>query len=138
LVGTADIDLVGTVSAMSYSNDPTDEQWALLEPVFNTPGKRGPIHGPDLRRVVDAMLSVCFALNGSRTAQQSAATGSSTMVRLPVACRTRGSAEERYRAGQNSRARGTRSPVCRRSASGEHVGPLVWRQWLDVLAEHVG
>ena len=43
---------------MSYSTDLTDEQWALLEPVFNAPGKRGPKHAPDLRRVVDAMLYV--------------------------------------------------------------------------------
>lgn len=43
---------------MSYSSDLTDEQWALLEPVFNAPGKRGPKHGPDLRRVVDAMLYI--------------------------------------------------------------------------------
>jgi putative transposase len=43
---------------MSYSSDLTDEQWALLEPVFNMPGKRGPKHAPDLRRVVDAMLYV--------------------------------------------------------------------------------
>jgi hypothetical protein len=27
---------------MSYASDLTDEQWALLEPVFNAPGKRGP------------------------------------------------------------------------------------------------
>ena len=27
---------------MSYSSDLTDEQWALLRPVFNGPGKRGP------------------------------------------------------------------------------------------------
>ena len=27
-------------------------------PVFNAPGKRGPQHAPDLRRVVDAMLYV--------------------------------------------------------------------------------
>ena len=43
---------------MSYSSDLTDEQWALLGPVFNAPGKRGPKHAPDLRRVVDAMLYV--------------------------------------------------------------------------------
>ncbi|MGN6242795.1 MAG: transposase [Motilibacteraceae bacterium] len=41
---------------MSYASDLTDEQWALLEPVFNVPGKRGHRHGPDLRRVVDGML----------------------------------------------------------------------------------
>jgi transposase len=43
---------------MSYASDLTDEQWALLEPVFNAPGKRGPKHAPDLRRVVDAMLHI--------------------------------------------------------------------------------
>lgn len=43
---------------MSYASDLTDEQWALLEPVFNAPGKRGPKHGPDLHRVVDGMLYV--------------------------------------------------------------------------------
>jgi transposase len=58
LVVTAVTGLVGTVCGMSYSSDLTDEQWALLEPVFNAPGKRGPKHAPDLRRVVDAMLYV--------------------------------------------------------------------------------
>ena len=48
----------GTVCATSYSTDLTDEQWALLEPVFNAPGKRGPKHAPDLRKVVHAMLYV--------------------------------------------------------------------------------
>lgn len=43
---------------MSYSTDLTDEHWALPEPVFNAPGRRGPKHAPDLRRVVDAMLYV--------------------------------------------------------------------------------
>jgi putative transposase len=43
---------------MSYASDLTDEQWALPEPVFNAPGKRGPEHAPDLRRVVDAMLYI--------------------------------------------------------------------------------
>jgi hypothetical protein len=43
---------------MSYSSDLTTEQWALLGPVFNLPGKRGPKHAPDLRRVMDAMLLV--------------------------------------------------------------------------------
>jgi hypothetical protein len=49
---------VGTVRVMGYASDLTDEQWALLEPVFNAPGKRGPKHAPDLRRVVDAMLYI--------------------------------------------------------------------------------
>jgi hypothetical protein len=39
---TADVGLVGTVCGMTYASDLTDEQWALLEPVFNAPGKRGP------------------------------------------------------------------------------------------------
>ncbi len=43
---------------MSYPSDLTDEQWALLEPVFNAPGKRGRRHGDDLRGVVDAMLYI--------------------------------------------------------------------------------
>ena len=55
---TAVGDLAGTVCGMSYSSDLTDEQWALLDPVFNTPDKRGPKHAPDLRKVVDAMLYV--------------------------------------------------------------------------------
>jgi putative transposase len=49
----------GTVAGgMAYTSDLTDEQWALLELVFNTPGKRGPKHALDLRREVDAMLYV--------------------------------------------------------------------------------
>jgi putative transposase len=43
---------------MACSGALTDEQWALLEPVFNAPGKRGPKHDSDLRRLVDAMLYV--------------------------------------------------------------------------------
>lgn len=43
---------------MAYPSDLTDEQWALLEPVLRSPGKRGRRHGPDLRRVVDGMLYV--------------------------------------------------------------------------------
>lgn len=58
LAATAGIGLVGTVWSKSYSSDLTDEQWALLAPVFNMPGKRGPKHAPDLRRVVDVMLYV--------------------------------------------------------------------------------
>src|SRR3954454_23426813 len=46
------------VRVMGHASDLIDEQWALLEPVFNAPGKRGPKHAPDLRRVVDAMLSI--------------------------------------------------------------------------------
>ena len=48
----------GTVLRMSYASDLTDEQWALLEPVFNAPGMRGPKHAPDLRQVVDGMLYI--------------------------------------------------------------------------------
>ena len=40
---------------MAYPSDLTDDQWELLEPVFNTPGKRGRKHAGDLRAVVDAM-----------------------------------------------------------------------------------
>ena len=43
---------------MSYPSDLTDEQWSLLEPVFNAPGKRGRKHANDLRTVVDAMLYI--------------------------------------------------------------------------------
>ena len=40
---------------MSYPSDLTDDQWELLQPVFNAPGKRGRKHADDLRTVVDAM-----------------------------------------------------------------------------------
>jgi putative transposase len=43
---------------MPYPSDLTDEQWNLLEPVFNAPGKRGRRHADDLRSVVDAMLYI--------------------------------------------------------------------------------
>ncbi|MGH8961908.1 MAG: transposase [Jatrophihabitantaceae bacterium] len=43
---------------MAYPSDLTDEQWALLEPVFNVPGKRGRKHADDRRTVVDATLYV--------------------------------------------------------------------------------
>jgi transposase len=43
---------------MSYTSDLTDEQWALLEPVFNAPGKHGPKHAADLRSAVDAKLYI--------------------------------------------------------------------------------
>ena len=46
------------MSGMSYPSDLTDEQWELLEPVFNVPGKRGRKHADDLRGVVDAMLYI--------------------------------------------------------------------------------
>ncbi len=48
-----------TVRGMTYPSDVTDEEWNLLEPVFNAPGKRGRKHADDLRRVVvDAMRYV--------------------------------------------------------------------------------
>ena len=47
-----------TVRSMPYPRDLTDEQWELLEPVFNAPGKRGRKHGNDRRTVVDAMLYI--------------------------------------------------------------------------------
>ncbi len=43
---------------MSYPSDLTDDQWELLEPVLNTPDKRGRKHADDLRTVVDAMPSI--------------------------------------------------------------------------------
>lgn len=43
---------------MTYPSDLIDEQWVLLEPVFNAPGKRGRKHAGDLRAVVDAMLYI--------------------------------------------------------------------------------
>ena len=43
---------------MSYPRDLTDEQWDLLEPVFNMLGKRGRKHRDDLRCVVNAMLYI--------------------------------------------------------------------------------
>ncbi len=43
---------------MPYPSSLTDEQWDLLEPVFNAPGKRGRRHAADLRSVVDAMLYI--------------------------------------------------------------------------------
>ncbi|WP_165372397.1 transposase [Nocardioides iriomotensis] len=43
---------------MSYPSDLTDDQWGLLEPVFNAPGKRGRKHADDLPTVVDAMLYI--------------------------------------------------------------------------------
>ena len=54
LVVTAVIGLAGTLCGMSYAKDLTDKQWALLELVFNSQGKRGPEHATDLRSVVNA------------------------------------------------------------------------------------
>ena len=45
-----------TVQAMTYASDLSDDQWNLLQPVFNAPSKRGRRHADDLRTVVDAML----------------------------------------------------------------------------------
>jgi hypothetical protein len=42
VVATAVARAGGTVRGMPYASDLTDERWALLEPVFNTPRKRGP------------------------------------------------------------------------------------------------
>jgi putative transposase len=47
-----------TIVGVGYRSDLTDEQWALLHPVFNSPGKRGRKHADDLRTVVDAMLYI--------------------------------------------------------------------------------
>lgn len=49
---------MGTARGMSYPSDSTDDQWALLESMFNAPGKRGRKHADDLRSVVDAMLYI--------------------------------------------------------------------------------
>ena len=46
---------------LAYPSDLTDVQWALLEPVFITPGKRTRKHGDRLRTVVDAMLYIAQA-----------------------------------------------------------------------------
>jgi putative transposase len=43
---------------VAYSSDLIDEQWTLLQPVLNRPGKRGCRYGSDLRTVVDGMLHV--------------------------------------------------------------------------------
>ena len=48
----------GTVRGMPYPSDLTDEQWDLLEPVFDAPGKRGRQHADDPRNVVEAMLYI--------------------------------------------------------------------------------
>ncbi len=43
---------------MSYPSDLTDDQWDLIEPSFNTSGKRGRKHAADLRTVVVPMLYI--------------------------------------------------------------------------------
>lgn len=40
-----------TVRRMPYPSDLTDDQWDLLEPVFNAPSKRGRKHAENLRSV---------------------------------------------------------------------------------------
>jgi transposase len=50
-----------TVRGMSYPYDLTDDQWTLLEPAINAPGKRGRKGAEDLRTVVDAMLYIAQA-----------------------------------------------------------------------------
>ncbi|TFV64878.1 UNVERIFIED_ORG: IS5 family transposase [Bacillus sp. AZ43] len=49
---------MSTVACMAYASDLTDEQWALLQPVFCHTGKRGRKHADDLRTVVNAMLYI--------------------------------------------------------------------------------
>ncbi|MGH3481374.1 MAG: transposase, partial [Nocardioidaceae bacterium] len=46
------------VAGMPYPNDLSDGQWALVERLLADPSKRGPKHGPDLRRVLNGMLYV--------------------------------------------------------------------------------
>jgi transposase len=50
--------LVVTVPGMSYPSDLTDDQWELLQPIFNASRKRGRKHAADLRTVVDAMIYI--------------------------------------------------------------------------------
>jgi hypothetical protein len=64
----------GTVWS-SCPSDLTDELRRLLEPVFNAPGKRGPKHAPDLRRVVDAMLAVVGEVNKQPRVRHRASAG---------------------------------------------------------------
>jgi transposase len=52
---------------MSYPSDLTDDQWELLEPVFNTPGKRGRMHAGDLRTVVNGILCTTRTTRTTRT-----------------------------------------------------------------------
>jgi putative transposase len=46
------------VVAMKYPTNMTNTQWALVKAILAAEPKRGPKHGRDLRRVVDAMLYV--------------------------------------------------------------------------------
>lgn len=50
--------LVDTVRGMAYPSHLTDDQWDLLEPLFNAPDNRRRRHGDDLRTAMDAMLYV--------------------------------------------------------------------------------
>ena len=50
-----------TVRGVSCPSDLTDEQWELLESVFNAPVKRDRKHSDDLRAAVDAMLYIAQA-----------------------------------------------------------------------------
>ena len=63
---------------MSYPSDPTDNQWDLLESVFNVPEKRGRKHADDLRTVPAAMLYV--ALTGCQWRYLAASLGPWTRV----------------------------------------------------------
>ena len=46
------------MKAVAYSSDLTNSQWEVLEPLLLDSSKRGPMHGHDLRHVVDAMLYI--------------------------------------------------------------------------------
>jgi putative transposase len=48
------------MSMPGYWSGLSDEQWALLEPLLNVPGKRGRKYGDDIRDVVDAVLYVTY------------------------------------------------------------------------------
>lgn len=63
---------------MSYPSDPTDNQWDLLESVFNVPEKRGRKHADDLRTVPAAMMYV--ALTGCQWRYLAASLGPWTRV----------------------------------------------------------
>lgn len=46
------------VLGMPFPSDLSDGQWELVERLLADPSKRGPKHGPDLRRVINGMLYV--------------------------------------------------------------------------------
>ncbi len=52
-------DRLARCEGVPYPSDLTDEQWELLDPVFNAPGKRGRKHADDLRSVV----TPCFTFS---------------------------------------------------------------------------